>query len=166
MVNDPARPGVGTPIPPGAPFGPSLGFVVAMRSHSIGAAPSLGEEWLVVARWGPEGQYLSISWTDIAADAAEAPILLTPKRTVIGLRCERTRPQITAFRLVRAVPEGTTAGGTFIPAEGYALLYGANSGLRLRCKASATDRDAAARWNLQATGATWIGEFVEKRSQG
>lgn len=141
---------------------PGLGFVVAMRAREAGAALPGRQEWLVVARWGRDGEYLAISRTDVAVDTVEAPMLLLPKRTVIAVGRRRVRPQPAAFRLAAFIPEGITVGGTFIPASGHALLSSAAANLRLRCKALPLDAGAEAAWSLDAVAVPWIGEFIEQ----
>ena len=135
-----------------------------MRTRRAGAASLWRPEWLIVARWGRSGEYVSISRTDEIAATNETPILLLPKRTIIAMAHRKTRQYPAAFRLITSVPDGITVGGTFIPVIGRAFLCNTSLGLHLRCKAFPSDCGAQVEWNLDAVSVPWIGEFIERRS--
>ena len=90
-----------------------VGFVVAMAAD-VGTAkyerPSrivrTRREWLIVSRWGPEGEYLTLSSTRATPDAVSpAPIGLAPRSTCLGvLLSEGPQDPVSTFLLVRRLP--------------------------------------------------------------
>ena len=141
---------------------PCLGFVVAMRAKLVDATrPSL-YEWLIVSRWGTEGNYLSIAWTSLPARPGEAPIDLMPRQTALAIRREQSAAWAPAtFLLASSLPEGVTVAGDFVPAEGYVRLYGKGAKLRARSEGQCLRPELRAAWHVEATRARWIGEFIE-----
>lgn len=108
------------------------GFVVAMAA-SIGLAcydrPSIIrrtiERWLIVSRWGPFGEYLTISTTRDRCDvpASAAPDGLAPLSTALGILLPGgDGPGEAAFLLVRHLPPALRIAGVFFPADGYVRI--------------------------------------------
>lgn len=167
-----------------------VGFVVAMAAD-IGTAryerPSrilrTRREWLIVSRWGLDGDYLALSSTRLTPDAiSPAPIGLTPRSTSLGvLLSDRDEAGVATFLLVRRLPEDVTVAGTFFPADGFVRLYGPIEHLRLTASARyahsigrskgepvcgdipdpAPNTRGAAALHLEAWRRVWDGEFVE-----
>ncbi|MBL6453922.1 hypothetical protein JMJ55_01220 [Belnapia sp. T6] len=162
------------------------GFAMAMRGslafapydapHHSGPATA---EWLILCRWGEEGEYLSIARAGPAGDPgeAEAPIGLRPQATFLGLRMAGEGHQ---FLLLRHCPPGLSLAGVFHPSDGIARLAGPAGALRLEAagryahlrgrrggeevRADVPDppegSPEATAWNLQATRIRWLGEFL------
>jgi hypothetical protein len=145
--------------------GPSLGFVVAMRAKLIGASRPPLDEWIIVSRWGAHGENLSIGWTSLPAADGDAPIGLVPCQTGFAVRRERSSLWTPAtFRLAALLPDRIPVAGAFVPAQGYVRLYGTGSNLHLRSEGQCLQPGLRADWNLEATRAIWIGEFIEGRT--
>lgn len=134
------------------------GFVVAMRgSFSLapygtpfraGGGAGTGQAqttWLIVCRWGQEGEYLSIARAE-GPDQPLPPLGLRPQATFLGLRLAETRSRIAngqgngqdgqagegpSFLLVRHLPPGVSVAGVFHPTDGIARLTGPAGALRL-----------------------------------
>ena len=131
------------------------GFVVAMRGsfafapygapHRAGPA---GGEWLIVCRWGLEGEYLSIARAGPAEvlENAPPPAGLRTQATFLGLRLGGAGAETkggaggetragdgegASFLLVRHLPPGVTLAGVFHPSDGMARLTGPAGTLRL-----------------------------------
>jgi hypothetical protein len=144
-------------------------------------------EWLIVSRWGPEGEYLTLSSTRATPDAiSPAPIGLAPRSTCLGvLLSEGPEDPISTFLLVRRLPPDVTVAGTFSPADGFVRLYGPVGAMRLTGSARyahsigwskagpicgdvpdpAPNARGAAAWHIEATRRAWDGEFVEQARQ-
>src|ERR1700722_12361632 len=60
-------------------------------------------EWIVVSRWGEEGEYLTISTAGECTDnAPSAPGGLRPRQTLLGLLvCDASHEPSSTFLLVR-----------------------------------------------------------------
>jgi hypothetical protein len=127
-------------------------------------------EWLIVARWGAEGQFATLSSTQITPDAfSPAPAGLAPRRTCLGvLLSEEAGDGVTAFLLVRRLPQGVTVRGTFSPADGFLRLYGWFADLRLTGMAFhahshgwpsggriTRNPDGAGVWHIEAARRPW-----------
>jgi hypothetical protein len=84
------------------------------------------KEWLIVARWGAQGEYLTIGLTHSTPDATSAaPVGLTPRRTFLGIRVSGADPGDDGpFLLANSLPLDIPVAGTFIPAQGYIRLLG------------------------------------------
>jgi hypothetical protein len=120
---------------------------------------------MIVSRWGADGNYLSLAWTSLPAESGEAPISLTPRRTALAVR-DTTSPTRgwATFLLIRSLPGRITVAGDFVSAEGYVRLYSNRTDLRLRSRGQCLDPSLGAAWDLEATRAPWIGEFIEAGS--
>lgn len=162
------------------------GFVVAMRArlslspygapHRVGRA---AREWLIVCRWGLEGEYLSIARAGPAEgpDARPPPEGLRPRATFLGLRLGGEGHH---FLLARHLPPGVTVAGVFHPSDGIARLAGPAGALRLEAagryaylrgereqqevRADVPDPPEGAveatGWSLTGLRRPWMGEFL------
>jgi hypothetical protein len=167
-----------------------VGFVVALAAD-VGTAkyerPSrilrTRREWLIVSRWGADGEYLTLSNTRMTPDAlSPAPISLAPRSTCLGvLLSDQEDGMVSTFLLVRRLPLGITLAGTFSPADGFVRLHGPIEAMRLTgsaryahsigwSKAGLVCGDVpdpppnargAAAWHIEAVRRQWDGEFVE-----
>jgi hypothetical protein len=143
-----------------------LGFVVAMRAKLTNTSGTPHSEWMIVSRWGLDGEYISIGWTYVSVGPGDAPIYLTPSRTALALQQQPSGVwNPTTFRLVPSLPEQLTVAGGFVPAEGYVQLYGSGQTLRMRSKGHGTEADSTSAWTIKATRAAWIGEFIEQKPE-
>jgi hypothetical protein len=116
------------------------GFVVAMRGVVTICQydrPTAGlrttPQWLIVSRWGADGEFLTVSSAGtIGADEPRPPAALSPHNTLVGLLLsEDEEERETTFLLVRRFPAGITVAGTFFPADGYARVFGPLEQLRM-----------------------------------
>ena len=166
------------------------GFVVAMAADTEFGEfdrPSCivrrAKGWLIVSRWGPAGEYLSISSTqDVADSGTTAPVGLTPKCTSVGfLLSQKDGGSESTFLLARRLPTDTVVAGTFFPTDGYARLTQRAGRFRLTAEGryahglddlqappEGADRrpppcngGAAFAWHIDAVQHPWSGEFVE-----
>lgn len=175
------------------------GFVMAMRGslafasyaapHRTGPAAA---EWLIVCRWGLEGEYLSIARAgpmEAPAGGADCgpPPGLRPRATFLGLRLGGKGQ---SFLLVRHLPPGVTVAGVFHPSDGIARLSGPASALRLEAagrfahlrgerqrgeapeevRADVPDPPEGAAeasgWSLTGLRQPWLGEFLAGGAAG
>jgi hypothetical protein len=146
------------------PAFPRRGFVVAMRAKIIFAAPLPAQfEWVIVSRWGTEGEYLALGWTLLPAPSDKPPMLLSPRRTSLARAIgESVTDSRTNFLLASSLPDnGVTVAGDFIPAKGYVRLVGVGSDLSLVSKGKSLRPDLHPSWQVQAARAFWFGEFIE-----
>jgi hypothetical protein len=139
-------------------------------------------EWLIVSRWGEDGEFLSISTTEECIDnPPRAPSGIRPRNTLLGLLVSDSsdEPKST-FLLVRQPPRPLNLAGTFFPAEGYACLEGPCGSLRLSVRARfshsrgmengreilkdvpdpAPAAPEAMAWLIDAERRSWIGDRV------
>jgi hypothetical protein len=163
------------------------GFVIAMAANIEFAACALPSrilhrtaEFLIVSRWGDDGEFLSVSRTGAASGSADdAPIGLSPVSTWVGLLLsEEAGETESRFLLLRRLPEGLLVAGSFIPAEGYLRLTRDIATLHLKAEgrhADCLDRQisaqddaadeprpsAAIAWHIAAVRRPWSGEFVK-----
>ena len=116
------------------------GFVVAMRGIVTICEydrPTAGlrttPQWLIVSRWGADGEFLTVSSAGpIAADEQRPPAALAPHNTLVGLLLSEDCDELeTTFLLVRRLPAGVNVAGTFFPADGYARVCGPVEQLRM-----------------------------------
>ena len=172
------------------------GFVVAMQG-CLALAPygmpfrtaAPRREWLILCRWGMEGEYLSIARAGPAeAAVAGAPAGLRPRATFLGLRLAEPGAEGASFLLVRHLPPGVVLAGVFHPTDGIARLSGPGNALRLAAAGrhahlrGARQREAgremgreevradvpdppegaagATGWSLSGRRLPWIGEFL------
>lgn len=174
------------------PFAPRLmvpqGFVMAMRA-SLGRAPYDAPHraglrhagWLILCRWGAEGEFLTIAEAGPAEGPADAPppLGLRPCTTFLGLRLAGGG-EGENFLLTRHLPAGMTVAGIFQPSDGIARLFGPASALRLEAAGRSAFRrglgeagevriDApdpslggaeAFAWRMEGWRAPWLGEFL------
>ncbi len=137
-----------------------------MRTKLAGATRPSVFEWIIVSRWGSAGEYLSIGWTSQPVASKQAPINLTPRHSVLGIRRERTiNPTPATFVLIDALPDRISVAGEFLPAEGYVRLHGKDARLRLRSMGRGLVPGVRPDWHIAATRAGWIGEFIEPASR-
>jgi hypothetical protein len=166
------------------------GFVVAMAANTTFGEydrPSRivrrAKAWLIVSRWGPAGEYLSIASTQEAADfGTTAPVGLTPKCTSVGfLLSQKDGGAESTFLLFRRLPTDTVVAGSFFPTDGYARLTHRAGRIRLMAEGRyahglddpqtppvGADRrplpcngGVAFAWHVDAVQYPWSGEFVE-----
>ncbi|MEA2791418.1 MAG: hypothetical protein QOG73_3824 [Acetobacteraceae bacterium] len=153
-----------TPVPQNhdpAPV-PCPGFVVAMRAKLIGASNPARHEWIIVSRWGPYGEYLSIAWTSRPAHLGTAPISLAPRQAALAVRQERPAVLTPAtFTLTSSLPEDISLAGDFVPAKGFVRLSGNGTRLRMHSEGQSLKPSLRSAWHVEATRARWIGEFFE-----
>lgn len=144
------------------PVGPTTGFVVAMRAKFVPTMGPVRREWIIVSRWGANGDHLSISRTFVQADRDKKPPLqLTPCWTMLGrlkLPSDGVRP-VFLFSAVRPAPVALT--GVFTPAEGFVRLSGRRDAPRLHAEGRYLEQCGRSRWRLDASRVPWFGEFVE-----
>ena len=175
-----------------------VGFVVAMAAEIGTARPcqpqqrrETSNEWLIVARWGRDGEYLTMSRTGMGRGAGTtAPISLAPTTTCIGVLTPNrddlggdTQGSSVSdlFTLTRYLPDGVTVAGVFAPADGFIRLRGPVEAMLLTASArdpgsrtipvDAAERtalgglgdcaDLASTWNIRASRQPWDGEFIE-----
>ncbi|MFI5011935.1 MAG: hypothetical protein ACHQAY_06280 [Hyphomicrobiales bacterium] len=165
------------------------GFVLAMSANialSDYAKPAAihtrTREWIVVSRWGGDGEYLSISTTGECDENADlAPGGLKPHNTLLGIlvsECPDT--PTSAFLLVRQRLQSVHLAGIFFPAEGYVHLEGPAGTLRLSARARyshsrgwengrevlkdvpdpAPGAAEAMAWHIEAERRCWIGDLI------
>jgi len=161
------------------------GFLVAMRGslctgpydapHRQGPARA---EWLILCRWGAEGEFLTIARAGPAEGPPEAPppMGLRPHTTLLGLRLGGAVDG-EDFLLARHLPEGVTVAGTFQPSDGVVRLLGPAGALRLNAAGRSAFRrgpgealidlpEPAAEaadslsWRMEGRRVPWLGEFL------
>lgn len=137
-----------------------LGFVIAMRARLELSGAKTRSEWLIVARWGKSGQYLSISCTGVSARGAVAPIGLKPRSTALArlVRVHNGHAE-NSFSLLQRLPRGVALAGEFLRTEGVVHLgeHANQAAAAGRCMPGR----AHARWRLAAVRVAWAGEFIE-----
>ena len=165
------------------------GFVLAMSANiafsEYGKPTAIhgrAREWIVVSRWGEEGEYLSISTAGECQDnALSAPGGLKPRNTLLGLLVSDSPDEPSStFLLVRQPPRSVQLAGVFFPAEGYAHLEGPAGQLRLSARVRyshsrgfengreilkdvpdpAPAAPEAMAWLIDAERCSWIGDLI------
>jgi hypothetical protein len=135
------------------------GFVLAMRATFTMESRALWHEWMVVSRWGGDGEFLAIGRTFLRATPGQpAPILLRPKETALAMLLPLPRTTRTTFLLMQSKPDDLTVAGAFAPAHGYAFLQ---SSLRLVAEGHCVEHGVNGAVRCQATPVEWIGEYIE-----
>jgi hypothetical protein len=164
------------------------GFLMAMRA-SLRQAPYDAPHrqgpphaaWLILCRWGAEGEYLTIAEAGAAEGPPDAPppLGLRPRTTFLGLRLAGGG-EGENFLLARHLPAGMTVAGTFQPGEGTARLIGPASALRLEAAGRSAFRRGpneagevrvdvpgpslggaeAFAWQMEGWRAPWLGEVL------
>lgn len=169
------------------------GFVVAMQAV-IELAPydepmhrvSTRTEWLIVSRWGGNGEFLSLSRTGVMRDSLTAPDGLQPRTTFLGILLPPVAAEADSFLMVRHLPAGILVAGAFAPSDGYARLAAGDSPLSLTAAGRyAHSRGAyqgqrmlhdiphppphaasAFAWHVTAVRRPWSGEFLPGGNDG
>jgi hypothetical protein len=138
------------------------GFVLAMRARYISAAPLAAQfEWVILSRWGAEGEFLALGWTMLPALPNEPPIHLAPCRTSLARAVGPGEADARArFELLSSLGQ-TTIAGDFVPAKGYIRLFGQGAELHMVSKGKSLRPDLHPSWQIQATREAWFGEFIE-----
>jgi hypothetical protein len=142
------------------------GFVTAMRAEILTSSGPPQREWIIVARWGLRGEYLSVSRTErLAAPARVAPIDLTPRRTSLARMIwpPLVRDHST-FLFMERRPPLINVAGAFMSARGYVQLRRKGSALGLYAEGRFITHGIRATWRLQAVRGPWVGEFVDVRT--
>lgn len=134
------------------------GFVLAMqgcrqqgRAGTTWRVASTGSCWLVLCRWGTDGEFLSVGLAGAHALAPCATLLglLGPPPPAAGA---------AAFLLQSRLPSGMALAGCFLPASGVAWLERRRGALRL----SLLGRGAGTGcWRIDAARVPWIGEAID-----
>jgi hypothetical protein len=136
------------------------GFVLAMHAKLVSAAPLPARfEWVIVSRWGAEGEHLALGWTMLPALAGDPPTELIPRRTSLARAADLDEVGIR-FELVNSLG-GIAVAGDFVPAKGYVRLFGKGSDLQMVSKGKSLRPDLHPSWQLQAARKPWFGEFLE-----
>lgn len=163
------------------------GFVVAMEAaielarydqpmRRVGSRA----EWIIVSRWGAEGEFLSISHTGAMAEAGgNAPDGLQPDMTFLGVRMSVAgEANESTYLMLRNLPPDVTVAGVFAPTDGYARIdltgglhlsgsgryahsRGEIKGQKVLCDVpNPPPRPAlATAWHITAVRRFWSGEF-------
>jgi hypothetical protein len=139
------------------------GFVLAMRAKLVSAAPLPAQfEWLIVSRWGAEGEHLALGWTMVPALPGEPPTYLVPRRTSLARAAEMSVEGARAgFQLASSLAGEMAVVGDFVPAKGYVRLFGKGADLQMVSKGKSLRPDLHPSWQLQAAREPWFGEFIE-----
>lgn len=142
---------------------PRYGFVVAMRAKLSIEEGAVWREWIIAARWGTEGNYLSIARTFLPAPPARsAPIELVPRETALATVLRL--PPISAtetFLLARWPLFEVSLAGDFVPAEGFVQLRARGAVIGLRAEGRCIHGTRLA-WRAEAVRVPWIGDFIEE----
>ncbi|HVY15284.1 MAG TPA: hypothetical protein VHB27_08655 [Rhodopila sp.] len=140
-------------------------------------------QWVIVSSWGENGDFLSLSLTNIKIDTPDlAPVGLQPVRTYLAVLAARTateEQEESEYLLVRHRPPGTAVGGIFHPSDGFVRVVHRNGGLTVvahgryaHCHGQHEGQlvvqdipypplgyDKARAWHLSGTRRPWVGEF-------
>ena len=167
---------------------PAKAFVIAMAAdiaRSDYAKPTLvrsrSREWLIVCRWGPEGEYLSIATAGpiVGSPGLFAPEAISPIHSMVALLVSESDGHATStFLMMRQLPQQLELAGTFFPADGYVRLqqhgditlasetrYSHSCGwldgreIRKDIPDPAPGSAEAMAWHIEAVRHNWIGEF-------
>jgi len=138
-----------------------------MRAKLLYAAPLPARfKWVIISRWGPNGEYLALGWTLLPAFADEVPVHLTPSQTSLAVLADIAVASISStFQLASSVPGEVTVAGDFVPARGYVRLFGTASDLRLVSRGQSLRPDLHPAWRIEAVYERWFGEFIETGCQ-
>jgi hypothetical protein len=141
-------------------------------------------EWVIVASWGENGDFLSLSLTNVKATASgAAPHGLQPTVTHLGILLARTGDDSmgeSEYLLVRHRPPDIAVGGIFYPSDGYARVQRRNGDIRITAHGRyahchglsqgqsvvhdvpdpAPGYDKARAWHLTAERRPWVGDFT------
>jgi hypothetical protein len=147
-------------------FSPALddrcGFVLAMRARICSDEREPRDEWLIVARWGSSGEFLSIAKTLVPAPTdLPVPIGLAPRLTALAVRRNRASGgDMQRFGFTNVLPAGTAVAGQFLATHGEVRLHFADGGPSLCGEGHCASLGA---WRVQATWAAWDDEFVQDK---
>src|SRR4051794_27791879 len=101
------------------------GFVLAMHAKFLFAAPLPAQfEWVIVSRWGTEGEFLALGWTLLPAVPGTSPTHLIPRRTSLARAAGADETGIRANFELTSSPDDIAVVGDFVPAKGYVRLFG------------------------------------------
>lgn len=167
----------------------SKGFVVAMAADVALAKydePATivrrTRRWVILSRWGSDGQHLTVSDAGpvMGVDAAP-PLGLSPLTTALGLLLSEAKAASAAeFLLVRHCPPNLRIAGQFFPADGHCTVTGMATSLYLAMQGRHShsrgtlegrpvrkdipDPPANAKysmaWHITAVRRPWSGEFL------
>jgi hypothetical protein len=169
------------------------GFIAAMAANmafseynSPMSAVTHHKEWIIVSSWGRNGDFLSLSRTNMPALNQEiAPPGLQPVGTHLGILLAHTPDQSEAeYLLVRHLPPNVPVGGVFHPSDGYVRVLRQDGILRVIAHGRyahshgiwegqpivsdvpdpAPGFAEAQAWHLTADRRPWIGEFTSSGS--
>lgn len=164
------------------------GFILAMTADirlCDYAKPDLVRgkktEWLLVSRWGDNGEYLCISIAGPRTGAQdEDPAAMRPTLSLVGTLVSNTvRRRWSEFLILRNNVPDVQLAGVFFPADGYARLEGSTSALRLEAvvryahvcreengremRTQVPQLELASEamtWQISARRTEWVGNFV------
>jgi hypothetical protein len=134
-----------------------------MRAKVTTAKRQPWYEWIIVSRWGAEGEHLSVGRTNVPASPGKsAPIHLMPCQTALaGLLGTPPVSGPRTFLFVQQKPPSFSVAGDFVPVEGYVRLHGLGAVPRLRAEGRCIAVAMRSAWRVEAVRAAWIGEFIE-----
>jgi hypothetical protein len=146
-------------LPAAAFFQTRQGFVLAMRAKFTMEAREPWHEWMIVSRWGGEGEFLAIGRTFLRAAARQpAPIKLQPRETALAVLLPLPGANRSTFLMMQSKPDSLSVAGTFAPAHGYAYLQ---PSLQLLAEGHCVEHGVKAAVRCEATRVEWIGEYIE-----
>jgi hypothetical protein len=133
-----------------------------MHARLTAADQASSREWLIVTRWGIEGEYLSLARTCVPARGGTAPIQLRPKQTALAV-LQRSSPTETSsiFLFCRRPPMPVSVAGIFMPTEGKLRLHGYGATLRLSANGLGIGLMSNTAFRMRAVRASWFGEYIE-----
>ncbi len=138
------------------------GFVLAMHAKFVSATPLPTRfEWVIVSRWGTEGEHLALGWTMLPAQAGDPPTHLFPRRTSLARAASPLETDTrTTFELTPSAGDIAVVGD-FVPAKGYVRLFGNGLDLQMVSKGKSLRPDLHPSWQVQGVREPWFGEFIE-----
>ena len=167
------------------------GFVVAMHGCftrrpclAVPQSRSSYGEWIIVSRFGANGEYITISLTATIAGAsldpdALPPLGIAPVITFFGCIIHRVPNEPIRFLLAQHLPSGMLVAGKFRPCKGTADLSPTAAGISLQACGTLTcvtggpngviheprntefgeSPDTAEQWQIRARRWPWLGEM-------
>jgi len=136
------------------------GFVLAMRGMVRRGWLPPRREWLIAARWGEGGEFLSLSFTGLPAERrAPPPLGLAPDATLFAVR-DGPSGQAAAYLIHSKVPPDVPLAGRFIATRGWIMLARMCGCVRMVACSDHSDTGVAMR--MRAVCCPWpAGQFVE-----